>query len=125
MKLETVTIAKRKFALAFTLDAFAYLEEHIADFNFESVFKYARSPRWLPDLLYIMAQQGELLEGRQLDVDRAWFGAHISPAPVQAIKYQVAAMNAVAAGLRMDTETGDDAEVDVVLEEIKKKEPEA
>ena len=125
MKHETVTIAKRTFALAFTMDAMVTMQDYISDFDLKNLADYARSARTLPDMLYALAQQGELLEGRPLDVDRAWFGAHISPAPVQAIKYQVAAMNAVAAGLRMDTETGDDAEVDVVLEEIKKKEPEA
>ena len=120
MKHETVTIAKRTFALAFTMDAMVTMQDYINDFDLKNLSDYARSARTLPDMLYALAQQGELLEGRPLDVDRAWFGSHISPSPRSAIKLQTAVLNALAEGFRMDTETGEDAEVDVVLEEIKK-----
>ena len=121
MAKNTVTIGRRTFALAFTLDAMAALMEKITKFDLSKVTEYARSPRYLADLVYCLAQQGELLEGRSLDVDRAWFGSHISPSPVRAAKIQIAVMNALTDGLSMETDEEDESgEVDVTLEEIKK-----
>lgn len=121
MKNIHVRISGRTFALAFTLDALAKLEDTIDSFDFSEISSYTRSPRWLPDIVFILAQQGELVEGRALDVDRAWFGCHMSPSPAAAAKIQAAVLNAFTAGLTMETETDeDDGEVDVALEEIKK-----
>ena len=123
MKLQHVTIAKRTFALAFTLDALAEMQDSIDKFSLKDVAQYARSARNLPAVLHALAQQGELLEGRELEpeIDRAWFGSHISPSIKSALKVQTAVLDAMAAGLRMETETGEEEEVDVTLEEIRKK----
>ena len=122
MKQVKLRLSGRVFSLAFTLDALAALEDTIEDFDFGQLSVYARSPRWLPDIVYILAQQGELREGRQLDVDRAWFGCHMSPSPAKGARIQTAVLNAFTAGLEMETDEGDeDGEVDATLEEIKKK----
>ena len=122
MKLQHIMIGKRTFALAFTLDALQELQTAVPDFDLSKVADLARSPGGLADLITAMARQGELLEGRTLDVDRAWFGSHISPAPVRVAKLQIAALDALAEGMRMETEDEDgDAEHDVVLDELKKK----
>ena len=121
MKIQYVKIGKRTFALAFTLDAMATMTDMIQDFDLSQVATYARTPRGLGDLVYCLAQQGELLEGRSIDVDRAWIGAHLSPAPAKAAKVQIAVLTALADGLNMETDDEEKGEVDEVLEEIKKK----
>lgn len=120
--MEHIRIAKKTYALAFTMDALATMEKLVPGFDLSQVTDHARTSGGLVDLLWAMAQQGELLEGRTLEEDRAWFGSHLSPSPKNIVKLQIACMNALAEGLRMETEEEDeDAEVDVVLEDIKKK----
>lgn len=117
----TVRIRKHTFAMAFTLDAMAELQDLIPDFNLSDVYKYPKTPRGLADMLYVLCKHGEALEGRQLDVDRAWFGA-LSPAPARCAAYQVAVFECLNAAFSMENDQdGQEDEVDVVLEEIKKK----
>lgn len=120
MKLEKLTIAKQTFHLAFTMDALSMMQDSIEGFDIAEISKYARTARTIPDMAYALAQQGQLLAGQPMEVDRAWFGAHMSPNLKSMLKVQTAILNALAEGFRMDTETGEDAEVDVVLEDIKK-----
>lgn len=123
MKTTHITVDGRAFALAFTMDAMAAMEESIPDFNLAKLTDYARSAGGLLKLLFPLAQQGELLEGRSIDVDRAWFGCHIKPSAAELIALRVAVMDALAYGLGMETDDGDASEEkDEVLEEIKKKE---
>lgn len=120
MKTLPVKIGGKELHLAFTLDALANMEEMIRNFDFARVSEYARSPRGLGDLVYCMAQQGELLEGRQLTVSRAWIGAHLPPSPVKAASIQIAVLSALAEGLNMEADEEETGEVDEALEEIKK-----
>lgn len=122
MKTTHVKIARRDIALAFTLDALADIQDTIADFDLGELAQYVRSPRHIADLIYSLAKQGEYLEGRKLTVDRAWIGSHLSPSPANMARVQVAVMNCLADGLKMETEEEEEGEVDVTLEEIKKKE---
>lgn len=122
MKIIRVKFAKREFSLAFTMDALAAIEDMIPDFNIANLGEYSRNPRTLCDMLYCLAQQGSVLEGKTLDVDRAWMGSHLSPAPAQTAKIQIAVLNALAEGMKMETEEEEQGEVDVTLEEIKKNE---
>lgn len=122
MKIIRVKFAKREFPLAFTMDALAAIEDMIPDFNIANLGEYSRNPRTLCDMLYCLAQQGSALEGKTLDVDRAWIGSHLSPAPAQTAKIQIAVLNALAEGMKMETEEEEQGEVDVTLEEIKKNE---
>lgn len=117
----TVRIRKRTFAMAFTLDAMAELQDLIPDFNLSDVYKYPKTPRGLADMLYVLCKHGEALEGRALDVDRAWFGT-LSPAPARCAAYQVAVFECLNQAFSMENDQdGQEDEVDVVLEEIKKK----
>lgn len=117
----TVRIRKRTFAMAFTLDAMAELQDLIPDFSLSDVYKYPKTPRGLADMLYVLCKHGEALEGRALDVDRAWFGA-LSPAPARCAAYQVAVFECLNQAFSMENDQdGQEDEVDVVLEEIKKK----
>ena len=121
MKTTPLKIGKRTFALAFTADALADLEETTENFDIAKVSETTKSMKTLLDVVTSLARAGEDLEGRTLDVDRKWFGAHISPAPLSIAKVQIAVLNAYAEGMKMEAESGDeDGEVDVVLEELKK-----
>ena len=121
MEKRTVKIAKRTFPLAFTLGAMEELEQKIENYNIAKLQDYVKSPSGLLDILLALMRQGELLEGRILDVDRTWLASHLSPSPIRMAPIQIAIMNALSDGLSMEAEQ-DEGEVDVVLEEIKKKE---
>ena len=121
MKTTDIKIGKKTFALAFTLDALAELEETIEGFSLADLAKYPRTAKGLGDLIYALAKQGELLQGRTLTVDRAWIGSHLSPAPARIAGYQVAVLEAINAGMDMETDDEEKGEEDVVLQELKKK----
>lgn len=118
--MRTVKIAKRTFPLAFTLGAMEELQNKIENFNLAKLQEYVKSPSGLMDILLALMRQGAILEGKTLDVDRTWLASHLSPAPIRMAPIQVAILNALSDGLTMEAEE-DDGEVDVVLEEIKKK----
>lgn len=119
--MRTVKIAKRTFSLAFTLGAMEELQNKIENFNLAKLQEYVKSPSGLMDILLALMRQGAILEGKTLDVDRTWLASHLSPAPIRMAPIQVAILNALSDGLTMEAEE-DGGEVDVVLEEIKKKE---
>lgn len=119
--MRTVKIAKRTFPLAFTLGAMEELQNKIENFNLAKLQEYVKSPSGLMDILLALMRQGAILEGKTLDVDRTWLASHLSPAPIRMAPIQVAILNALSDGLTMEAEE-DGGEVDVVLEEIKKKE---
>ena len=121
MKTTPLKIGKRTFALAFTANALAELEETVEGFDIANIAETTKSMKTLLDVVTSLAKAGEELEGRTLDVDRKWFGAHISPAPLSIAKVQIAVLNAFSEGLRMEAEENEDGEVDVVLEDLKKK----
>lgn len=125
MKTTPLKIGKRTFALAFDLNAMEAMQNTIPDFDLGKLSDYVRSPGGLLDLITILAKEGEELEGRQLDVDRKWFGAHISPSPTKIANIHVTILDCLRDGLTMETDDEDEGEVDVVLEELKKKEERA
>lgn len=122
MKKQHVKIGGKTFALAFTLNALCEFTDTIPGFDLSKLSEYIKTPRGLLDILFELARQGEALEGRVLDVDKNWFGLHIPPSPQRIAAIQIAVLNALAAGIEMETDDGSDgAETDEVLEEIKKK----
>ena len=125
MKKHTIKIGGKTFPLAFTLDAMIMLQENIKDFDIGQLADYTREPKTLVELIYAMAAQGAYLDGHPLEEDRRWFGAHISPAPKRIVAMQIIALNALNDGMKMETEDDDAEEVDVVLEELKKKDSKA
>ena len=123
MKATPLKIGKRTFALAYTAEALARFEETVDGFDQARIAEQTKTMSTLLDAVTILAREGEYLEGRELDVDRRWFGAHISPSPLSMAKVQMAVLGAFAEGIRMEAEADEDeGEVDVVLEELKKKE---
>lgn len=117
-----IKIAGKELSLAFTLAGYADLMKLRPDFQLEKIGELAHTPDGLIDLIYVLAKQGELLEGRKLDIDQTWIGTHINCALMRITKYQIIVLDTIAEGFKMETEDGDeDREIDVVLEELKKK----
>lgn len=124
MKTTPVKIGKRSFALLYNYAALCRLEELAPDFTLDKAAEMLNRPSGLRVMLLAAIEQGEKEEGRKPDIDLDWLGKHLPIAPVRLVEIQVAAMNALADGLRMETDQdGGDEEHDVVLDEIKKKEP--
>lgn len=122
MKTTKLKIGGREFALLFDLNAMQAMEDGIKDFDLSKLSDYVRTPGGMLDIITILAREGEEAEGRVLDVDKRWFGRHISPSPAKIANIHVTILDCLRDGLTMETEDEDEGEVDVVLEEIKKKE---
>lgn len=122
MKTVELKVGGRKLRLAFTLGALCEMQDTLSDFDMARLSEYVKTPKTMLDVMAILAKHGEALEGRTLDVDREWLGLHLSPAPNRVAAVQIALLNALAEGMRMETEDDAETEVDEVLESIKKKE---
>ena len=120
MKTTPVKIGGVTLALAFTLDAMAAMQDRMPDFDLNKVTTYHKTPRGLGDMIDCMAQQGVLLEGRELSVSREWIGSHISPSPARVARLQIAVLEAINNGISLENEE-ETGERDLVLEELKKK----
>lgn len=126
MKTTPLKVGGRTFALAFNLNAMEAMQNTIPGFELGKLAEYVRTPGGMKDMITILAAEGEAAEGRTLDVDREWFGRHISPSPAKIANIHVVILDCLREGLAMETEDDDNqGEVDVVLEELKKKEPKA
>lgn len=126
MKTRKIRIAGRNFGLLFNYAALAELTDAIEGFDVGQILTYARSPKFFPVLVAAMARAGETAQGREPDVDAAWFSNHMRPSVNSVIRIQTAVTEALTDGMTMETEEEEDGEVDVTLEEIKKKDdPEA
>ena len=122
MQTRKIRISGRTFELLFNYAALSDLCDAIEGFDLGEVLTYVKTPKFLPVLIAVLARAGEAAAGRTLDVDAAWFAAHMRPSPVSVMKIQVAVNEALADGMLMETEEEDTGEVDVTLEELKKKE---
>lgn len=121
-KTRTVKIAGREFTLAFTLRSMIALQKEADVFDFDEVNRFISKPEGLLDALYVLADDGERLNGRRLDVDKEWFALHIPANVRKFISLQIAVMKTMAEGMDMESlEKDEDAEVDLVLQEIQKK----
>ena len=116
-----IKIKKKEFPLVFSLGTLQRMEEFIDDFDLTKVDDILRSTKGLLDILYCLAEQGAIAEGRSLEEDRAWFGANAPAAQRWIIQAHTIIVDTLVDGMSMETDDEDDAEVDVVLEELKKK----
>lgn len=121
-KQHAIKICKKEFPLVFSLGTLQRMEEVIEDFNLTEVDNILRTTKGLLDILYCLAEQGAIAEGRRLEEDRAWFGAHAPASRNWIVNTHETVVAALIDGMSMETDDEDeDAEVDVVLEELKKK----
>ena len=124
-----VKVGGRELALAFTVDAMDELEKRLGEpidltTLQQAIVSKLADRRVLLAVACILAQQGEYLAGRDPDFDETWLRRHAKPG--QQISLHASVVQAIAEGLSMETgETDENAEVDVVLEELKKKQARA
>ena len=120
---QTIKIGGRVFTLAFSLNTMARMQDEVPGFDFNNLNESIRKPKGLIDIIYHMAISGAALEGQKLDIDREWMAERIPATVKQLGKIQLAVNQTLTEAMTMETEEEDkqDREVDVVLEEIKKK----
>jgi len=124
MKEHKVVIAKRTFPLSYSLSCLEKMEKTIPDFDSTKIDELINSTSGLLDILYLLAVQGAKLQGQKLDVDRDWFGDHLPVNFKRLFTIRLAVTETIVDGMSMEAEEEEDAdrEIDVVLEELKKKE---
>ena len=123
MKKHIVKIGGRDFPLAFTLKTLIGMEQTIEGFDFSKIVEQVQKPAGMLNVLYLLAETGAELEEKTLEVDRDWMALRIPVNMNRLSKIQVEIMDTLTDGMSMETEDDeDDKEVDVVLDDIKKKE---
>lgn len=119
-----IKVGGRELALVFTVAAMDEIEELLgAQVNLsnlqESIVARLSDRHDLVKIVYAMARQGEYAMDCKPDFDLDWLKRHMRPG--QQMQLHAAVVEAMAEGLTMETGGDDGDEVDVVLEEIKKK----
>ena len=117
----TINVGGRELALILTLDALDAIEQRFDKpmaTNAEGLTSMLGERRSLVALLCILACQGEYMAGREPDFDETWLARRLSPGQLPAV--QNAVLSAILEGMRMEGGQ-DEGDVDLVLEELKKK----
>lgn len=117
-----LNIGGRDWELVFNLDAIDQMEKRLkTKLDSKSITETMGDRQKLVALLYVLAEQGEALNGREIDVDERWFARRITLGKLPQVQTEI--LTAISDGMKMETdEPNEDEEVDVVLDEIKKKE---
>lgn len=115
----------RELALAFTIGAMDRLEEKLGEpveleSIKETVVAQLKDRRKLVTILAILSAEGAALDGGEA-VDEAWIKQHVRPGMLP--RAQMAVLEAMADGLRMETDesTDESEKKDLIWEELKKK----
>lgn len=124
----TFKVDGHEYALKFTMRVLCELGDAIGEeIDLETLsdklFVWLKNPQKLMKMAVLMARAGEAAEGRKFAHDYDWLVDNIPPSQFAELVQSIAL--AVRDGMTMETgKPGEDEEVDVVLEEIKKnKEP--
>ena len=124
MKKHSITIAGREFPLAFSLNTMVRFQDENPDFNYENIDEEIKMPRGLVDVMYSLAKSGAAQNDQVLDVSKEWMAERIQPTFDSLVNLRKAVVDTLSDGMHMETleKENKDREVDVVLEELKKKE---
>ena len=118
-------VGGRELALVFTLAAMDKMEEAFGQqINLEDIQKTVvdatNDRKKLVQVIFIMAEEGAALNGEPFDLDAAWFSRHMRPGDM--VRARLAVLDAVTDGMSMEAaDDSDSGEIDLVLEELKKK----
>lgn len=118
--MQIITIKEKKIPLLFNMLAFGDVEEcvgSLADLN--GILNGEKRIKSLIKMITIMGNQGLEENGEKPTLDEKWVGRNMKPHALG--EYQIAVVNAITEGMAMETEQDNDAERDLVLEEIEKK----
>ena len=122
MKNHVIKIAKKEFPLVFSLGTLQRMEETIDGFDLSQIDETLRTTRGLLDVMYCLAAEGAAANGQELQETRAWFGAHAPAYRNWIVNAHETVVAALIDGMSMETDDEDEnEEVDVVLEDLKKK----
>ena len=123
--MSVIKIGGQEIALKFTMRALCRMEDVVGEqIDLETISDKLRSwlknPRTLMKIAALLADEGETAQGRTFGKDSEWFVDNTSPSDLGDLVRSVSV--AIAEGMGMETgQPDEDEEVDLVLEEIKKK----
>lgn len=114
-------IAGRALKLVFTTAAWIEIEERYGSIEAlsDKMESGDKTVKTAIDAIAILANQGEGLAGRPMDVTAEWIAANIKPNEIKAAIAEFTV--AIQKGMGMEAEQEENEPVDVVLEEIAKK----
>lgn len=120
----TMTTCDRSFTLRYDVQAMADAEEKYDSFDALSAKTGgSKAPVTATlDMLAYMANAGARHAGEKADFTPEWFRENLTP--VQLDKAKILIQRAIMVGLYRENPADDDKEVDLVLEEIRKKKDE-
>lgn len=122
MKEHVIKIAKKEFPLLFSLGTLQRLEETIKGFDLSQIDETLRTTKGLLDVMYCFAAEGATANDQELKESRAWFGAHAPASRNWIVNAHETIVATLIDGMSMETDDEEEnEEVDVVLEELKKK----
>jgi hypothetical protein len=119
MNANEIKIGGRVLTLIYNMDA--VLRACDDDGKLPKLGELASTPGGRLKLLAACANAGELAAGRKADITVEWLARHMWPSRLELVQLKL--QNAYIDGMRMETEDDEAGEVDVVLEELKKKLP--
>ena len=124
MKKHSIKIAGREFPLAFSLNTMVRFQDENPDFNYSNIDDEIKTPKGLIDVMYSLAKSGAALNDQVLDVSKEWMAERIPTTFDSLVNLRKAVVDTLSDGMHMETleKENKDREVDVVLEELKKKE---
>lgn len=124
--MKTIKIGGKRLRLEFTVDTMEALEKLRGGdpLNIDELSKSLKDAKFLSEVLLLMAQTGADMTGETLDIDAAWIKRRMLPGQHVKLVLLVYAVitEAMEADIDVEDESGD---IDVVLEELKKKGAEA
>lgn len=118
----TVRIGGKVIPLKFNMRVQRQIEEEL-EMDFyelqENLNKKKRNTGIILVCIRLMGNEGLKAEGQEADLTADWLEEHMSPA--YTTDYRVAALGALVAGWKMETDNSYEEKQDVVLNEIRKK----
>ena len=117
-----IKVGGREFPIVFTLRTLIRLKEENPDFDIGNISKALATPAGVVKVLYFMMADAAKLENKELDVDEDWILLRTSISQRRFVAMQLKIIHAIKDNMSMESEEDDDdAEVDLVLQEIQKK----
>ena len=121
MEKYSVKIAGQEIPLRYTMRELADMEEAIGTMdNFRDlILKGKRRLRNMTTAIRIMGNSGLEKAGEKGDLTDEWLMDHMDPGRIKA--YQIAVLGAFTDGFRMESESQQEQDRDLVLEELERK----
>ncbi len=117
---QRIIINEREIPLLFDLAALAEITDQIGEMSdFGEMFKGHKRVKNTIKLIVILGNEGLEVSGQKPDLTEKFVGRHLHPSELMTA--QMACINAVTDGMRVETKQDEDKPRDLTLEEIEKK----